>query len=120
MRGADRIAVASCGDDPFEQAVEITPMCSDRIFIKQADGSEKTVAIECGDLVSRKRRRIFNSQCVKAQIPIDLIEFRVVGDDFELWCLSHRSLPTVSIRRFFTFASSMEAGAGAWIGKIPS
>src|SRR5262245_22856243 len=95
MRCADRITVASGGDDSFEQAVEVAAMRGDLVFIEDAKGFEKTVAVERVDLLSRESRRIFYPRCVKAQVPIDLIEFCVVGDDFELRSLSHRGSPTL-------------------------
>src|SRR5262245_39320071 len=99
MRRADRIAVASGGDDSFEQTVEVTPMRGDLVSIEDADGFEKTVAVERGDLLPRKRRRIFDAEPVKTQVSLDLIEIIVVGNDFELGWLSHRSLPNISFRR---------------------
>src|SRR5215510_12865749 len=99
MRRADRIAVASGGDDSFEQTVEVTPMRGDLVSIEDADGLEKTVAVERGDLLPRKRQRIFDAEPVKTQVSLDLIEIIVVGNDFELGWLSHRSLPNISFRR---------------------
>src|SRR5262245_480528 len=98
MRRADRIAVASDGDDSFEQAVEVTPMRGDGAFIENVNAFEKTVAVERRDLLPRERRGIFDAERVEAQVAFDLVEFVVVGNDFELRCLSHRSLDTISIQ----------------------
>ena len=100
MRRADRITVAPCGDDSFEQAVEVAAMRGDLTFIENVNAFEKTVAVERRDLLPRECSWIFDAERVEAQVALDLVKFVVVGNDFELWCLSHRSLPIISTRRF--------------------
>src|SRR5262249_8506709 len=84
MRRTDRIAVAYGSDDSFEQAVEVAAMRGDLISIENVNAFEKTVAVERSDLLSRKRRRIFDAERVEAQVALDPVEFVVVGNDFEL------------------------------------
>src|SRR5574341_434847 len=98
MRGADRITVAAFGDHARQQLVEITAMRGDLVFVEDADAFEKAVAVERFDLFARKRLRVFDSERMEAQVAFDLIEFRVVGNDFELGCLSHCSLPNFSLQ----------------------
>src|SRR5262249_30369855 len=98
MSRADRITVAPGGADPFEQAVEVMAVRADLVFIEDRNAFEKTLAVELRDLLSPKSGRIVDSQRVKAQVSLDLLEFFVLGNDFELGCLSHQFMTWESDR----------------------
>ena len=84
MRRADRITVAPCGDDSFEQVVEVAAMRGDLTFVENVNAFEKTVAVERRDLLPHECRGIFDAERVEAQVALDLVKFVVVGNDFEL------------------------------------
>src|SRR5262249_50204096 len=90
MSRADRITFAPGGDDSFEQAVEVMAMRADLVLIEDSYAFEKTFTVELRDQLPRKSGRVVDSERVKAQVALDLLEFFVLGNDFESGCLSHQ------------------------------
>lgn len=87
MSRADRITVAARRRHLRKQAIKVTPMRCHLGFIKNTDRADEAVAIKRINLLTRKQARIFNRARMKIQITLELIQFVILRNGFEL----HRS-----------------------------